>query len=736
MKINKIIILSVLITAIVSCGGSNSSQTKIPIPKEDPPVFNIRDIAKNIDAKLIESEVNDDFINIFRNKIKENFIRSERNSLNNIKFSEEVCRNYPRDIIAYDDAQPSHGDTDEVSNFTTTNIQEKRVDEADIIKTDGEYIFALSGNKINIFKAWPVNDFELLEVISLDEIDGYGNAKMYLQDDSLTVFSQIYHRENQQHQSIIHHFNRNGGDLELNYLKNLPASFGETRLIDGNLLMVGRYHLLYDLYRSPIQLDIPTDSLIDLLDSDEEIKEYFCTGSRDRPDNFSTWNNEWNQELDSLVKTALLASIEVNGNSYTSVDNYLSNHYDSKLNETFDNEGFCNQFYFDKNNNELTLNDLSSLLVVSNLNLNSPESHNTSCVEAFHSRFSYVGQDGVYVVEKYDHRYGGINQASDAGVVESVVQLNPIHYFNIGKENQINYKGSVVAPGRILNSFSMSEYGAYLRIATTVETRNENNRRQISNAIYTIDRYQEGLPIVGEINNIAPGETIYSARFLRDKGYLVTFRKVDPFYVIDLADHEKPQIAGELKIPGYSNYLHILDDNHVIGLGKDTEEALNGNFAWFQGVKLSLFDVTDPQNPIEEDKEIIGDRGSSSYALFDHHAFSFLPESNLLALPVEYYEGERDLNSYGDFSYTGIHLYHIDPEDGIELDRVIQFDEDDSCVSEISRVIIFEDEDHKVNLYALRGNSLIQVKIGQDSEEMHSLSMSENNCEFNYDLDL
>ncbi len=118
----------------------------------------------------------------------------------------------------------------------------------------------------------------------------------------------------------------------------------------------------------------------------------------------------------------------------------------------------------------------------------------------------------------------------------------------------------------------------------------------------------QNLTIVGRLENLAPGESIYSARFLEDRCYLVTFKKVDPLFVISIEDPTNPRELGKLKIPGYSDYLHTYNEGHIIGIGKNTIEAENGNFAWYQGVKISVFDVRDVFNPKESANYSIGDR--------------------------------------------------------------------------------------------------------------------------------
>jgi uncharacterized secreted protein with C-terminal beta-propeller domain len=181
------------------------------------------------------------------------------------------------------------------------------------------------------------------------------------------------------------------------------------------------------------------------------------------------------------------------------------------------------------------------------------------------------------------------------------------------------------------------------------------------------------LNIVGSLEGLAPGETIYSARFMGERGYLVTFKQVDPLFVIDLSDPHHPEELGYLKVTGYSDYLHPYDENHLIGIGKETTEE--GEFAWYQGVKISLFDVSDVSNPREIDKEIIGHRGTDSPVLWDHKAFLFDQSRNLMVIPIlvaeidesDYAEGVPAW-AYGEPVWQGAYVFYVSLDTGIGLD--------------------------------------------------------------------
>ncbi|MEE9592349.1 MAG: beta-propeller domain-containing protein [Thermoplasmata archaeon] len=219
--------------------------------------------------------------------------------------------------------------------------------------------------------------------------------------------------------------------------------------------------------------------------------------------------------------------------------------------------------------------------------------------------------------------------------------------------------------GWLLNQFSLDEHGSHLRVATTTGS------GELENHVYVLD---EDLEVVGALEGLAPGESIYAARFVGDLGYLVTFKKVDPFFVLDLSDPRRPEVLGYLKIPGFSEYLHPMDETHILGVGKDTVEDASGQFAWFQGLKLSLFDVSDVRQPVEVAKLLLGNRGSSSPVLHDHKAFLYIRQAGLVVLPVylvSYTEppdgGDVPPWTYGTERWQGAMVLSVTPEGGFEI---------------------------------------------------------------------
>jgi inhibitor of cysteine peptidase len=230
-------------------------------------------------------------------------------------------------------------------------------------------------------------------------------------------------------------------------------------------------------------------------------------------------------------------------------------------------------------------------------------------------------------------------------------------------------------PGSILNQYSMDEHGPYFRVATT-EHGWWNVTGEDSNNMFV---FNGEMSVVGSVSDIAVGEQIYAARFLGNRAFVVTFRQIDPLFAVDLTDPANPTIVGQLTLPGYSNFLLPYDENHLIGLGKDViiaEDHTDGDVPWngaafFQGMKLAMFNVTDLHNPVLVHSVSIGDRGTESPALYDPHAILFDRQSNLLAFPVSIAQVQdpdpNDPSQWGETVFQGVQIYDVSSENGFVL---------------------------------------------------------------------
>lgn len=308
----------------------------------------------------------------------------------------------------------------------------------------------------------------------------------------------------------------------------------------------------------------------------------------------------------------------------------------------------------------------------------------------------YVSPESLYVATtRYPYRIlVDIPDADAAQLWEPTPPATDIHKFTLTRTGPV-YKGSGAVTGNLgwetdKRPFRMGENNGILRVATSLgDTWNETSTTRL-----TLLR-EDGtgnLTETAHVDNIGDtGERLYAVRYFGDRAYLVTFRMTDPLYVFDLSDPYRPIAAGELHIQGCSDYLHPIGDTRLLGIGKDAipddgSTDFGGRGAWYQGVKLSLFDVSDLSAPSEIADVIIGKRGTHSDALIDHHAVAFLAATSdgpvdgsaaRLALPVEMHDTPQDTplpddeyapekpNTYYDWTHTGLYTFRI-TDDAIE----------------------------------------------------------------------
>jgi hypothetical protein len=230
-----------------------------------------------------------------------------------------------------------------------------------------------------------------------------------------------------------------------------------------------------------------------------------------------------------------------------------------------------------------------------------------------------------------------------------------VHRFNVQADGTASYDTSGKLDGTLINSFAIDQSD---RDVIRVAMQDRSASAEVFSYVATMGKRDNELTVLGRSEPIAPGENLQSARFVGDKAYLVTFLQVDPFFVYDLSDPTAPTRLGELKIPGFSSYLHPIGENHVLGVGYD-------GGGWPRQVKASLFNVTDPMNPTEQSVLILGDYFTGSRALWDPHAFTFYDQTpstpdTIMAIPMRSYAS----SSYGTQNQTDIRLINIAPDQG------------------------------------------------------------------------
>jgi uncharacterized secreted protein with C-terminal beta-propeller domain len=250
----------------------------------------------------------------------------------------------------------------------------------------------------------------------------------------------------------------------------------------------------------------------------------------------------------------------------------------------------------------------------------------------------YASASNIYVVyPNYPSYYadgisGDVFGGSAGPVQYGVTQPQNSTIFRVAySAGEISVMAAGSFPGVVLNQFSMDEYNGYFRVATSrAVTVNGTNSR--SDDVYVLDK---NFTQMGALLNIAPGENIYAVQFTGVMGYVVTFEQIDPLFAISFANPTSPVILSALKVSGFSDYLYPFGSGFLIGVGKDAVQNPNGNFAWYLGMKLSLFHVASDGTSTEVSKYMIGDRGTDSPVLSDHLAFTFDSSRNITVIPVD-----------------------------------------------------------------------------------------------------
>jgi inhibitor of cysteine peptidase len=577
--------------------------------------------------------------------------------------------------MAVAEAAPAAGaakSSDGASDFSTTNIQVEGVDEADIVKSDGKYLYVLAGKKLAIIDAYPAETAEKLSEISFDN----NPSEIFINGNKLVVFTQDYHYGR---------YYGSGGKTRV-YLYDVSdrsrPKLEKNISTDGNYFdsrMIGDY--VYVIVNEPIYYrpcypyyggwDIDLDCLKQeirvpelIVDGEAVDKGFPSVYYWDFPDSsyrfttvmaFNVNGGKPNKKVFVMGSSQNIfvsqSNIYLTRTRWMSYQEMQERIYDEVIIPSMPPEVKDELDEIESSDKSAYRKRLERLIVVKEYlaNLDSGELRELE---------TSMSEKMRLIEEEF---YRTREQTAVSRIAISAGQISP-------KET-----GSV--PGTVLNQFSMDEYGGYFRIATTTSRWSGEQ----SNNLYVLDMDME---LVGKVEGIAPGESIFSARFMGEKAYMVTFRQVDPLFVIDLSDPTAPKILGQLKIPGYSDYLHPYGENHLIGIGKEVDETIT-DFAAIQGVKLAIFDVSDVENPIELYKEVIGDRGSESEATREHKAFLFDKEKGLLVVPIllaEVSEKQKDQKGWqtmqGQFTFQGAYVYSISLDKGFELrGRVTHLDD-------------------------------------------------------------
>lgn len=447
----------------------------------------------------------------------------------------------------------------DTNDYSETNVQVTGVDEADFVKTDGEYIYVLSGDYLNIIK---------------------------INKDEMEVVSKIKANES---------------------TKEISSSYTEMYIKDNKLVIIKQIYKNY--------LDLNKEGLLK-----EAMFPYYINSEETSAVVFNL-----NDKLNPKKEGELSQS-----GSYISsrlIDNYLyltTNHHVYKDIKKNDTKTFLPNIISNERK-AINIDDVfvmpnptNTYMTITGIDINNLNKHISSKAVLGNSNNMYANTESIYI--------SGVDYNNE--LKTSIIK------FKMNK-GQLSLSGTTSVKGNILNQFSMDEYNDYFRIVTTSYNNNlfgiddivrPQEEETTKNNLYILDN---NLKVVGKLENLAKGERVYSVRFDGDMGYFVTFRQVDPLFVVDLSNPKNPVINTELKIPGFSEYLHVYNDKYLFGLGKEANK--DGRVT---ALKISMFDISDKNNVIEKYKTIIGNDSSWSEASYNHKAILVSKDKSIIGFPL------------------------------------------------------------------------------------------------------
>lgn len=619
MNQNKIIFLSIFSIFMADCSSSSK--------KTDAYRLNQTKLSSYLAIQDFES------CSAVEETIKENRLRilktnldKQRNFLNYYILNDGLNKGIPGPQGETSEEASSDSAAPSPNEVTGTNNQVAGVQESDIYKTDGNYTYVLSGNTVRIVNSWPADS--LSEVGNL-ELPGYG-VEMFLTENKKLF---VAYRE---------------PDVEANEVANdlwYPSFYS---------VKIG--FKVYDV-NDPQNPSLIDEQLVEgyyltmrrIGDEIKIIQNYF-DNSEMSPSNYyyrvDIWENGQYislEEFDSKAE-AVVAEYTAKLEDVTIAD--ILGNYDGSSEPIHQQDFNCQSIYSSENIDSFGYTKISSYnpetKAMNQSLLLSPTSIIHGSSTSLYTTFTSYA-----------------NWEDDARIWDRTF----IHRFSL-EGTDIGYLGSGWVNGSLNDQFSMDEYNDVLRLAITETLFTESDSeeflpwrdRTTLNRVVTLGQGEGELVKLGETPGMAEGESIFSARFSGDKGFVVTFLQVDPLFTIDLSDPSAPKVVGQLKIPGFSTYIHMMDDTHLLTVGLEN---------WTP--KISIFDVTDFANPKELATYYFDtEQWGSSESVYDHKAFTYYASRNLLAIPYGYYD-ESASGSWENRYKSVLRLFDISTETGISL---------------------------------------------------------------------
>jgi uncharacterized secreted protein with C-terminal beta-propeller domain len=547
-------------------------------------------------------------------------------------------------------AETGAAETSGPESHTGTNNQVDGVEESDFVQNDGKHIFQIAGKSVKVLKSWPAESLDLAGSV---EFKGFPFQLLLAGDKLVVLVRPLASASTSTQLPGADQGIASSGIAPVNPGFALDYSTVEVHVLDVSEAATPKE---LDVYR----LDGSFHAARGIGNSIRLVLEapvHF-------PEDINMWVSPYDASYEKLsvdeVKSELAEKItDIEGklneapiNDLLGTDRLVRVQTDGSE-ERISDLGSCEYVHAPSVSAEIAITRVASL------NLDSGKL--TQTVLLSNTQNQYMSMDSLYLVSQY-YWWAQDNQDSDWSF---------IHKFSLESPEYAAYKGSGGLPGYIASQFSLDEFDGALRVATTIRNREPVNPENINsktlawgawqqtNKVFVLEESSGKLEIVGQTDGIGDNESIYGARFYGPRAFIITFRQTDPLYTVDLSDKTDPKVVGELKMPGYSSYLHMIDDDHILAIGRDP-----GNW-WGGAPKISIFDVSDMADPKEVQKLVLG--GSDwTQAEWDHHAFTYYPEKKLLGLPITGYgDATPGVSEWWKTYRSALAVFTIDAAKGI-----------------------------------------------------------------------
>lgn len=571
-------------------------------------------------------------------------------------------------------------------DYSTTNVQVSGVDEGDIVKTNGKKIFIGKSNELIVVDATTV-PIEESTKIQISDKDNYyydqENIRALLLDEKnnyLYLITEKYNFETKFDDSLllpqrinlpitlVTTYNIKEDSLEkLNQIE-IDGSYYQSRFKDDIVYILTTKNTFY--FNNPITIN---DLILRPIKETKKEETFYFESDMIMPKDQGIDNK-------NIYK---ITTLKYNSNDYSVIDSldllldYSSTIYMSQNNlyVAYKKQSFRPYYRYPFNTENLDV---------------FKEIYKKIYPLDIQSEISSNIEDSEKIILILNNYYNSLDSQNKEKLYQKI-QSEVENYYRLKRKeyeityiNRINLKengflGDITTGqvnGNILNQFSIDEKDQYLRVAITYNDEEYNSL----NGVVILD---SDLKEHSSLLDLAKGERIYSVRFLKDKLFLVTFKQIDPFFVIDLKDHKNPEVLGYLKIPGYSNYLHPISDNLILGVGQGTKESEWGGVV-NSGVKVSLFDVSDYNDPKEVSTYNVFSENSQSPIQNDHKAFLYVSKENLVVIPVfDYYYTENS---------NKINFYVLEIKENELLEKTIILHNSKNSYSSLLRSLYIGDE--------------------------------------------